>query len=236
MRLNKYLAQGGVASRREADRLIQEATTTVNGILIVDPAFNVEDNDVIIFNGKRIHLEKKTIVYVMNKPKGYITTARDPQGRKTVTDLFPPKPRLFSIGRLDRNSTGVLLLTNDGSLAQSLMLPKNRVSRIYKVEIDRALTPQEIKKVRNGIHIGYNQRGKGKVLGQVTHKKRTVVQLELLQGKNREIRRIMAVLGRNIFSLHRTCYGSIELKDLKIGKYRKLTSPEIKQLQKAGFR
>ena len=92
MRLNKFLAKGGVASRREADRLIQEATTTVNGILIIDPAYDVNEMDEVIFNGKRIRLDQQTIVYVMNKPKGYITTARDPQGRKTVMDLFPPKP------------------------------------------------------------------------------------------------------------------------------------------------
>ena len=183
MRLNKFLAKGGVASRREADRLIQEATTTVNGILIIDPAYDVNEMDEVIFNGKRIRLDQQTIVYVMNKPKGYITTARDPQGRKTVMDLFPPKPRLFTVGRLDRNSTGVLLLTNDGTLAQTLTLPKNMVPRVYEVQIDTLLSPREVKKIKSGIHIGYNQKGKGQVINQLTHKKRTIVQLELLQGK-----------------------------------------------------
>ena len=171
MRLNKYLAKGGLASRREADRLIQSATTTVNGILQTDPAFDVSDNDIIIFNGKKIIIQKDTWVLVLNKPKGYITTAYDPQGRKTVMELVPEKPRLFTVGRLDRNTTGVILLTNDGTLAQKLMLPKNKIPRVYEVEIDRILDKSEISRMRQGVLIGHNQKGQAKVLQQKTVKK-----------------------------------------------------------------
>ncbi|HBN45942.1 MAG TPA: pseudouridine synthase [Candidatus Marinimicrobia bacterium] len=232
MRLNKYLAQGGVASRREADRLILAATTTVNGILQTDPAFNVNENDKVFFDGRRVRIEKDTYVLVLNKPKGFITTAHDPQGRKTVMELVPRKPRLFTVGRLDRNSTGLLLLTNDGSLAQELMLPKNKIPRVYEVEIDRLLEKSDIMKMRCGIFIGNRQRGKAKVLQQKVVKKRVLIRLELCQGKNREIRRIMAVLKRKIFSLHRISYGPINLQGVPEGSWRKLTIKEMLQLRK----
>lgn len=232
MRLNKYLAKGGLASRREADRLIQSATTTVNGILQTDPAFDVSDNDIIIFNGKKITIQKDTWVLVLNKPKGYITTAYDPQGRKTVMELVPEKPRLFTVGRLDRNTTGVILLTNDGTLAQKLMLPKNKIPRVYEVEIDRILDKSEISRMRQGILIGHNQKGQAKVLQQKTVKKRILVRMELRHGKNREIRKIMAVLKRKIFTLHRISYGPIDLKGIPEGSWRKLTKTEMNSLGK----
>ena len=232
MRLNKYLAMGGVASRREADRLIFAATTTVNGVLQMDPAFDVAEEDEVIFDGRRIKIQSDVRVIILNKPKGYITTAHDPQGRKTIMELVPRKPRLFTIGRLDRNSTGVLLLTNDGSLAQELMLPKNKIPRIYELEIDRMLEKSEIMKMRRGIFIGFRQKGQAKVLQQKVIKKRVLVRLELCQGKNREIRRIMAVLKRKIFSLHRKSYGPIDLKGVPVGKWRKLTKTELNTLRK----
>ena len=232
MRLNIYLAMGGVASRRVADRLIVAATTTVNGVLQMDPAFDVIEEDEVIFDGRRIKIQSDVWVIILNKPKGYITTAHDPQGRKTIMELVPRKPRLFTIGRLDRNSTGVLLLTNDGSLSQELMLPKNKIPRIYELEIDRMLDKSEIMKMRRGIFIGFRQKGQAKVLQQKVIKKRVLVRLELCQGKNREIRRIMAVLKRKIFSLHRKSYGPIDLKGVPVGKWRKLTKTELNTLRK----
>jgi len=234
MRLNKYLAKGGVASRREADRLISAATTTVNGILQLDPAFDVSEKDEIVYNGKRINIQLDIGVLVLNKPKGYITTANDPQGRKTVMELVPQNPRYFTIGRLDRNSTGVLLLTNDGTLAQELMLPQNRIPRIYEIEIDRILEKLEILKMGRGLFIGIKQKGIAKVLQQKVVKKRVIVRLELRQGKNREIRRMMAVLKRKIFSLHRISFGPINLKGLSLGQWRKLTKTEVIELRKKG--
>lgn len=233
MRLNKFLARSGVASRRESDRLIQEATTTVNGILITDPAFNVEESDKVVFNGRQIVMSSETVVYVLNKPRGYITTMNDPQGRKTIKEFFPPGQRLFPIGRLDRNSTGIILLTNDGSLAQQLMLPKNRVPRIYEIEIDKALSQDEMNKMNRGIFIGFNQWGQGKVLLQRKRNNKILIKCELLQGKNRELRRIMAVLKRKVFSLHRIQYGTIALHRLPTGEYRRCSQQEIAQLQKA---
>ena len=232
MRLNKFLAKGGVASRREADRLILAATTTVNGVLQMDPAFDVTQEDEIVFNGKRIKIQLDVSVLILNKPKGYITTENDPQGRKTVMELIPQNLRYFTIGRLDRNSTGVLLFTNDGTLAQELMLPQNRIPRIYEIKIDRILEKSEIMKMGRGIFIGIRQKGIAKVLQQKVVKKKVIVRLELRQGKNREIRRMMAVLKRKIFSLNRISFGPLNLKGLPIGNWRKLSKTEVIELRK----
>ena len=232
MRLNKFLAKGGVASRREADRLILAATTTVNGVLQMDPAFDVTQEDEIVFNGKKIKIQLDVSVLILNKPKGYITTENDPQGRKTVMELIPQNLRYFTIGRLDRNSTGVLLFTNDGTLAQELMLPQNRIPRIYEIKIDRILEKSEIMKIGRGIFIGIRQKGIAKVLQQKVVKKKVIVRLELRQGKNREIRRMMAVLKRKIFSLNRISFGPINLKGLPIGNWRKLSKTEVIELRK----
>ena len=232
MRLNKFLAKGGVASRRGADRLILAATTTVNGVLQMDPAFDVTQEDEIVFNGKKIKIQLDVSVLILNKPKGYITTENDPQGRKTVMELIPQNLRYFTIGRLDRNSTGVLLFTNDGTLAQELMLPQNRIPRIYEIKIDRILEKSEIMKMGRGIFIGIRQKGIAKVLQQKVVKKKVIVRLELRQGKNREIRRMMAVLKRKIFSLNRISFGPLNLKGLPIGNWRKLSKTEVIELRK----
>ena len=232
MRLNKFLAKGGVASRRGADRLILAATTTVNGVLQMDPAFDVTQEDEIVFNGKKIKIQLDVSVLILNKPKGYITTENDPQGRKTVMELIPQNLRYFTIGRLDRNSTGVLLFTNDGTLAQELMLPQNRIPRIYEIKIDRILEKSEIMKIGRGIFIGIRQKGIAKVLQQKVVKKKVIVRLELRQGKNREIRRMMAVLKRKIFSLNRISFGPLNLKGLPIGNWRKLSKTEVIELRK----
>ncbi len=232
MRLNKFLAKAGVASRRKSDKLIQNATTIVNGVLQTDPAFDVSHEDEVIFNGSRITVDQQISVIALNKPKGYITSASDPKDRKTVQELVPQKPRLFTIGRLDRNTTGLLLFTNDGDLAQELMLPKNKVPRIYDVEVDRSLNQSEITKISKGIFIGWGQKGKAKVVRQNPRKKSTVVRLILQQGKNREIRRIMKTLNRKIFSIHRISYGSVEVKDLSFGQWRRLSNEEIIELRK----
>ncbi len=233
MRLNKFLAKAGVASRRESDRLIKEATTIVNGVLQTDPAFDVSPSDTIFFNGKRLTIDQNISIIALNKPKGYITTSNDPKARKTVNELIPQNPRLFTVGRLDRNTTGLLLFTNDGDLAQDLMLPKNKVSRIYNVEINQSFNQSEMTKINRGIYIGWGQKGKANIIKQITRKKSTIVRLELQQGKNREIRRIMNKMNRRIFSLHRISYGPIEVKGLSIGQWRALSTEEISSLRKS---
>lgn len=232
MRLNKFLARAGVASRRESDRLIQEGTVTVNGQLMTDPAYAVQAEDSIVFNGKKLELQVETVVYMLNKPKNVITTAKDTHGRKTVLDLIPINIRLFPIGRLDKNTTGLILITNDGELANYLMHPRNRIPRYYEVEIEGRLTDKEIAKIKKGIFIGDGEFGHGKIVSQITKKGRSFIKILLHQGKKREVRRIFEFLNKKVFHLHRYQYGGLTLGNLQPGQWRGLGKAEIKKLRK----
>jgi len=232
MRLNKFLAHAGVASRRESDRLIQEGTVSVNGKLILDPAHDVNENDEIMYDGKYLSVEKNIIIYMLNKPKNVITTAKDTHGRKTVLDYFPKNIRLFPIGRLDKNTTGLILITNYGELANYLMHPKNRVPRYYEVEIEGRLSDKDIGKVKKGIYIGEGDFGKGEVVNQDTKKGRSIINILLHQGKKREVRRIFEFLNKKVYTLTRYQYGGLKLGDLQPGQWRGLSPKEIKILKK----
>ena len=212
MRLNKYLAKSGVASRRESDKLIQAATTFVNGKLITDPAFNVKKDDVVKYDGQKLSLVTETIIIMLNKPKNIITTAKDTHNRKTVLDLIPLQNRLFPIGRLDKDTTGLVFLTNNGELANYLMHPKNRIPRIYQAEIEGKLNQKEIMKMRKGIYIGDGEFGRS-------------------EGKKREIRRIFRFLKIKLFSLQRVQYGEIILGNLPTGHWRFLSKKETEILK-----
>lgn len=234
MRLNKFLANAGVASRRESEKLIQAALVEVNGTIVTDPAFNVEPDDNVIYNGRKVQLSTKEIVILLNKPKGFITTAQDTHGRKTVLDLIPLRMRLFPVGRLDKDTTGLLLLTNDGELANYLMHPRNSVPKIYEAEIEGRISEKDIKKIQKGVFIGEGLFGRAEVLSQHTDRKRTTVRLKLHHGKKREIRRIFEFLDYKLFSLTRTGYGNLTLESVEPGKWRFLTPEEIKNLRHAG--
>ncbi len=231
MRLNKYLAGCGVASRRAADKLIQAGATEVNGRLVTDPAYAVTDRDEVVYDGQKISLVTKTIVLIFNKPKGVITSTRDERDRKTVFDFIDLKDRLFPVGRLDRDTTGLLLLTNDGELANRLAHPRWHIPRIYRVEIDNQLTAREIQRMRKGLFIGGGEFGRAEVVEQHSVKSRTTVILRLYRGKKREIRRLFFHLDRKLFSLERTAFGPLELEDLPRGKWRYLSPEEIKLLK-----
>ena len=166
MRLNKYLAKAGIASRRKADNLIRMATTTVNGNMVLDPAYNVVKDDEVRYDGKVICPNLESVVLMLNKPKGVITSSRDNHGRETVMNYISSKYRLVPIGRLDKDSTGLLLLTNDGDLHHYLTHPKNHIERDYQVIIERRLSSQEVKKIEIGLSIGLGQYGKAQVLSQ----------------------------------------------------------------------
>lgn len=232
MRLNKFLANAGVASRRESDRLVQAALVQVNGVVVTDPALDVDVNDVVIFNDQRVTLPDNIVVILLNKTKGVITTTSDPQGRKTVMDAIPLKMRLFPVGRLDKDTTGLILLTNDGELANNLMHPRNRVPKIYEAVIEGRLSDKEISKIRKGVFIGEGLFGRAEVLSQVTVRKRTRVRMKLHHGKKREIRRIFEFLNFRIFSLTRVAYGSLTLEGVAPGSWRYLTPEEIESLKK----
>ena len=232
MRLNKFIARSGECSRRQADKYVQGGSVTVNGSLELNPAYQVLGADDIRFDGRRITSSEKTITILLNKPMGYITTSHDPFKRKTVMDLINHKERLFPIGRLDKDTTGLLLLTNDGNLANLLTHPKNKIPRIYELEIDKPFESWEKKKISKKIYIGQKQWGKAEILEQKKNKGRTTVLLRLYQGKKREIRRIVYRMKKTLFSLKRTQFGPIHLDNTPIGGYRELSEAEIKLLSR----
>jgi 23S rRNA pseudouridine2605 synthase len=216
-----------------ADDLIKAATTTVNDIVITDPAFRVKDDDIIRYDGKNIKINQNHIVIMFNKPIGVITSMDDPKNRPVVADYFPTKMRLFPIGRLDKNTTGLLLVTNNGDLANKLMHPKNLIPKIYEAETDLILDTVLISKIKKGVFIGYNQWAKAKVLNQKKSKSRIIVTLQLHHGKNREIRRLFNKINRKLFSLNRVKYGDLKLGNLPLGKYRELNKTELNKVQKS---
>ena len=230
MRLNKFLARAGIASRRKSDELIQMATTTVNGKVCLDPAYKVDLKDSICFDGKKVVVDSKKVVLMLNKPKKVITTVKDTHGRKTVMDFVPSKLRLTPVGRLDQNTTGLLLLTNDGDLQQYLTHPKNKVPKDYEVSIEGKIDMKHIQKPKSGIYIGYKEYGKGEVLEQKTIKGRSKIILRMKQGKKREIRRIFHRLNKKLISLKRIGYASVKLGNLSEGECRQLTKNEIDDL------
>ena len=230
MRLNKFLAQAGIASRRESDRLIQSAMVTVNGVIESNPAYQVQPHDDIFYDNQRINIQSNTRIILLNKPNGYITTMKDPLKRKTVMDLVHTDERLFPIGRLDKDTTGLLLLTNDGQLANKLMHPRNRIPRIYKIEIDKTFQSWEVKRMATKIYIGQNEWGKAEVIEQKQIKGRATIFLKLYQGKKREVRRIIYRMKRKLFTLERIQYGPIKLGDIPMGGWRDVKPSELKSL------
>ena len=231
MRLNKYLAQSGVASRRKADELIQMATTEVNGKLCLDPAYSVKSSDVIQFDGKKVTLIKEKIVMMLHKPKKVITTVKDTHGRKTVMDLVPNYAGLSPVGRLDQNTTGLLLLTNDGDLQQYLTHPRNQIPKDYEAIIEGRVSSIDIKKLSRGIYIGDKEYGKAEIVDQDTEKGRSKVIIRLRRGKKREIRRIMYRLKIKLISLKRIRFSNLSLGKLPENQFRLLTHNEIKILK-----
>ena len=230
MRLNKFLSLSGIASRRKSDDLIKMATTEVNGKVCLDPAFDVNINDRVSYEGKTIKLITDKIVLMLNKPANVITTVKDTHGRKTVMDFVKSKTRLTPIGRLDRDTTGLLLLTNDGDLQQFLTHPSNRISKDYIAIIEGRMKKLDIEKLNKGVYIGNKEYGKAKILKQETIKGRSKITLRLKHGKKREIRRIFFRMRKKLLSLKRIGLSKLKLGDLREGCFRQLTDNEIKSL------
>ena len=230
MRLNKFLAQSGVASRRKSDELIQMATTEVNGKICQDPAYSVKDSDVIKYDGQQISPILEKVVIMLHKPKKVITTVKDTHGRKTVLDLVPSKYRLTPIGRLDQDTTGLLLLTNDGNLHQKLSHPRNQIPKDYEAVIEGKITSSQKQKLARGIYIGDKEYGKAEIISQETKKSRSTIILRLRQGKKREIRRVMYRFKLKLLTLKRIRFAGLSLGDLPENQYRTLTDKEVKTL------
>lgn len=230
MRLNRYIANSGVSSRREADEIIKMGLVTVNGKTITEMGYQVQPGDVVKHEGKMLRAEKHVYV-LMNKPKGYLTTTRDPEDRMTVLELVGShiKERIYPVGRLDRNTTGLLLLTNDGALAEQLSHPSYNVKKIYKVELDRPLARHDFEKIGQGVQL---EEGRAMVddIAIVSEDAKTVG-LEIHIGWNRVVRRIFESLEYQVMKLDRTIYAGLDKKDLPRGKWRHLREEEIIRLK-----
>jgi 23S rRNA pseudouridine2605 synthase len=230
IRLNKYIANAGICSRREADKHIADGKVKVNNKMITELGFKVKPMDAVTFEGKPIRREK--LVYVLlNKPKGFITTMDDPKGRKTVLDLISAAgdERIYPVGRLDRNTTGLLLFTNDGELAKKLTHPKHKVKKIYQVELDKPISEEDFLKVEEGVTL---EDGEVKVdkLAILTPDARTIG-MEIRMGRNRIVRRTFEHLGYEVVKLDRTTFAGLTKKDLARGKWRFLKEKEVINLK-----
>ncbi len=227
IRLNKYIAHCGICARRQAAEFVKAGTVTVNDKPETNPGYLVQAGETVRFKGKVVRPEEKKVYILMNKPKGVITTASDEKGRKTVLDIVGPKvqERVFPVGRLDRMTTGLLLLTNDGDLATKLAHPKHKVKKVYHVTLDKPLTKADLERISAGIPL---EDGPAVVdaIGYVDGKK-DEIGIELHSGKNRIIRRIFEQLGYEVVRLDRTYYAGLTKKDIGRGHFRHLTEKEI---------
>ncbi|HEY8959199.1 pseudouridine synthase, partial [Chitinophaga sp.] len=229
MPLNKFVAHCGLCSRRKAVDLIKEGKVTVNGKVVLEPATKVTTADVVTMQDKKITPTKNLVYILLNKPKGYITTTDDPEGRKTVMDLIQDaaeNERVYPVGRLDRNTSGLLLLTNDGELAQRLAHPKHNIKKIYQVELDKPLTKADFDKIIAGVTL---EDGVALVdaLGYVDPKDKKQVGIEIHSGKNRIVRRIFEHLEYTVEKLDRVMYAGLTKKTLNRGQWRFLNEKEV---------
>jgi len=232
MPLNKFLAHAGICSRRDAADIVKSGKVLVNGAKIVEPGFKVSEKDDIKYMGKSLTAKKNLVYLLINKPKDYITTTEDPQGRKTVLDIVKnaTTERVYPIGRLDRNTTGVLLLTNDGELAQKLSHPSYEVKKIYEVTLDKQLTKAHFDQILNGITLedGFVAPD---VLAWPDPKNKHIIGIEIHSGRNRIVRRIFEFLGYDVKNLDRVMYANLTKKNVDRGKWRFLSEKEVRLLK-----
>ena len=233
MKLFKFISSSGIISRRKAQESIQLAMVTVNNVLEMDPFVEIDPlKDTIRLDDQKIILNSNTSTIILYKPKGFISSRSDEMGRKTIFDLIPRKPFLNHVGRLDKDTTGIILLTNDGDLSQFLTHPKNKIPKEYIAKTDKLISEKIIKKIEKGIFIGSGERGRAKIISQEKIKNTIHVKMILKQGKKNEIRRIFKFSGLNLIALKREKFGNITLDQLKEGQWRELTKKEKQYLDK----
>ncbi len=232
MKLFRVISSSGELSRRKSINAIQDAMVTVNGKLILDPFIDTKPEDDIRLDNKKIKYKVDLTTILLNKPSGYISTKSDEKGRKTIFELVPKNPPLNHVGRLDKNTTGAILLTNDGNLSQFLMHPKNKIEKEYIAITDKYFSEKNIKRLQKGIFIGSNQKGRAKIVSQELKKGHVEVVMILRQGKKNEIRRIFKFLDLNLLSLKRVRIGEIKLSNLAEGSWRNLSKKELNFLTK----
>lgn len=230
--LNKFISHAGITSRRDAADIVKSGLVVVNGKVITEPGFKVTAQDEVKYNGKQITIRKNMVYILINKPKDFITTTEDPQGRRTVLDIVKnaTTERVYPIGRLDRNTTGVLLLTNDGELAQKLAHPSYMVKKIYEVKLDKPLVKKDFDAIIAGIELedGFIAPD---VLAYADTKDKSVIGIEIHSGRNRIVRRIFEHMGYDVRNLDRVMYANLTKKNVDRGKWRFLSEKEVRLLK-----
>jgi len=235
MPLNKFIAHAGICGRREAAELVKKGLVKVNGEMVIEPGHKVGVKDEVKVNGKKIFPAKNLVYILLNKPKDFITTTDDPQGRKTVLDLISraTNERVYPVGRLDRNTSGVLLLTNDGELAQKLTHPSNEIKKVYHVTLNKPLDKKDFDQVLKGVVL---DDGPAHVdaLAYADVKDKTQIGVEIHSGRNRIVRRIFEKLGYDVRQLDRVIFAGLTKKNIERGKWRSLSEKEVRDLKHFG--
>jgi len=228
VRLAKFLAHAGVASRRKAEEIIAKGLVTVGGEVVTDPARDVGEGDDVRVNGAPVGAEARE-VWAVNKPAGVVSTAREPGSRPAVVELVRTEARLYPVGRLDADSTGLLLLTNDGELANRLTHPRYEVSKTYRVQLREAISDRDLDRLCKGVELEDGPTGTAKVkrLGK------REIEITLREGRNRQVRRMLEAVGNRVTSLRRVSFGPLNLGDLPEGKARRLSDGEVAELRDA---
>ena len=234
-RLQKFLANAGIASRRKCEELILNGKVEVNGEVVTELGTKVSDKDVVKYNGKIVKPEKEKVYILLNKPIGYVTTAKDQFDRDTVLDLVKINKRIVPVGRLDMYTSGALILTNDGEFVNMLTHPRNEINKTYNVTLKGLIENEDIQKLQSGVEIddGYiTKPAKVKILKIDEEKNISRIQITIHEGKNRQVRKMCEAINKKVLALHRSKIGNIEVKGLKVGNWRYLTNKEIENLHK----
>ncbi|MBS1745340.1 MAG: rRNA pseudouridine synthase [Bacteroidetes bacterium] len=232
MPLNKFIAYSGICGRREAALLVKSGKVKVNNDIVYEPGYKVDEGDKVFYNNKQVHIQNNLVYILLNKPKDYITTAKDTHGRKTVFDLIigATRERVFSVGRLDRNTSGVLLLTNDGELTQKLTHPSFEIKKVYEVKLDKPVVKKDMDAIVSGINLDDGFIAADKI-AYVDNKDKSVVGIEIHSGRNRIVRRIFEQLGYDVKSLDRVLFANLTKKNVERGKWRFLSEKELRLLK-----
>lgn len=229
-RLQKFLAECGVASRRKCEQYILNGYVKVNGNVVTELGTKVSQNDIVEFNNKKLKLEEEKIYILLNKPIGYVTTVKDQFSRDTVLDLVNLKKRIVPVGRLDMYTSGALILTNDGDFVNKLTHPKNEIEKTYNVTLVGIISNDEIMQLKKGVKIDDNyitKPAKVKILKIDEEKNNSRIQIVIHEGKNRQVRKMCEAIGKKVIGLHRSKIGRLEVKDLKLGSWRYLSKKEV---------
>lgn len=229
-RLQKYLAEAGVASRRKCEEYILQGKVEVNGKIITELGTKVTSNDVVKYNGRIIEPEEEKVYILLNKPIGYVTTSHEQFGRDKVLDLIKINKRVVPVGRLDMYTSGALILTNDGELVNKLTHPKNEIEKTYNVTLKGKVLEQDIEQLKNGVKIDNDyitKPAKVKILKIDEEKDISRIQIIIYEGKNRQVRKMCEAINKKVLALHRSKIGKIDVKDLKLGQWKYLSLKEI---------